>query len=100
MPIKVRIPTPLQTLTQGEQKVAAAGRTVRDLLADLESRYPGFKQRLYDDSGSLRRFVNGYVNDEDIRFLDGEDTALKEEDELSIIPAVAGGGSLRWQDAR
>ncbi len=91
MAVKVRIPTPLQPLTQGEPRVTADGGTVRDVLADLETRYPGFKQRLYDESGSLRRFVNVYVNDEDIRFLDGESTALSEADEVSIIPAVAGG---------
>jgi len=95
MSVTVRIPTPLQTLTQGAPKVSASGSTVRDVLANLDERYPGVRGRLYDDSGSLRKFVNVYVNDEDIRFLDGEDTALKEQDEVSIIPAIAGGGSPR-----
>ncbi len=91
MSIKVRIPTPLQKLTQNLGEVEAAGSSVKEVLADLEKKYPGMKERLYDDKGSLRRFINFYVNDEDIRFLQGDATALKEGDELSIVPAIAGG---------
>lgn len=91
MAVKVRIPTPLQPAVGQKSEVEADGGTVRDVLADLDSRYPGIKSRIYDDDGKLRRFVNIYVNDEDIRFLQGEDTALKEGDEVSIVPAIAGG---------
>lgn len=91
MSIKVRIPTPLQTLTQNKGDVEATGKNVGEVLASLEKTYPGFKSRLYDDKGQLRRFINFYVNDEDIRFLKGEGTALKDGDEISIVPAIAGG---------
>ncbi|MBI3333205.1 MAG: MoaD/ThiS family protein [Candidatus Omnitrophica bacterium] len=91
MAITVRIPTPLQKLTQDQPEVTADGKTVDDLLKDLERRYPGFKDRLCDPQGRLRRFVNIYVNEEDIRFLKQEATPLKDGDEVSIIPAIAGG---------
>lgn len=91
MPIKVRIPTPLQKLTQNQGEVEVAGATIKEVLANLEKQYPGMKERLYDDKGVLRRFINFYVNDEDIRFLKGDATSLKEGDELSIVPAIAGG---------
>ncbi len=91
MPVKVRIPTPLQGLTNGAAEVDAEGKTVRELIEDLEQRYTGIKARLCDESGELRRFVNIFVNDEDIRFLQGLDTELKEGDEVSIVPAIAGG---------
>lgn len=91
MPIKVRIPTPLQKLTQNQGEVEVKGASVKEALSDLEKRYPGIRERLYDDQGSLRRFINFYVNDEDIRFLQGDATQLKEGDELSIVPAIAGG---------
>ena len=91
MPIKVRIPTPLQKLTQNKGEVEVSGKTIKEVLADLEKRYPGMKERLYDDKGNLRRFINFYINDEDIRFLKGDATSLKEGDELSIVPAIAGG---------
>jgi len=91
MTVKVRIPTPLQTLTLGKPEVHASGQTLRELLGELETRYPGVRERLYDGQGKLRRFVNLYVNDEDVRFLQGEDTALRDGDEVSIIPAIAGG---------
>ncbi|MSP16109.1 MAG: MoaD/ThiS family protein [Myxococcales bacterium] len=93
MPI-VRIPTPLRTLTQGKEEVTAVGATVGALLADLERQFPGIKQRLCDDSGQVRRFVNIYQNDEDIRFLANLDTKLAESDEVSIVPAIAGGLDL------
>lgn len=91
MPVTVRIPTPLQRLTHGAGEVPCEGKTVTELLADLERRYPGVKDRICDESGKLRRFVNIFVNEEDIRFLQGDQTAVKDGDEVSIIPAIAGG---------
>jgi len=88
---KVRIPTPLQKLTQNQGEVAAKGATLKDVLVDLEKQFPGIRERLYDEKGALRRFVNFYVNNEDIRFLSGETTPVKEGDEVSIVPAIAGG---------
>jgi len=86
----VRIPTPLRTLTGGSDEVKAAGSTVGAVIADLESKYPGMKDRLLDEKG-VRRFVNVYVGDEDIRFLEGLETELKGGEQISIIPAIAGG---------
>jgi MoaD family protein len=86
----VRIPTPLRTLTGGEEQVQAAGDTVKDVIETLEKNHPGIRERLLDDKG-VRRFVNIYVGDEDIRFLDGLSTALKATDEVTIVPAIAGG---------
>ena len=86
----VRIPTPLRTLTGGEDQVQAVGDTVKDVIENLEKNHPGIRERLLDDKG-VRRFVNIYVGDEDIRFLDGLATPLKESDEISIVPAIAGG---------
>ncbi len=94
MAIRVLIPTPLQKLTNGSSEVEAAGATVMNQIDDLEKRYPGMKERLCDESGKLRRFINVFVNEEDIRFKQGEATALKDGDEVSLIPAVAGGGSI------
>lgn len=91
MGVKVRIPTPLRKLTDGKGEVEGAGKTVTELLDDLEGRYPGIKERLCDESGNLRRFVNIYINEEDIRFMQGKETALSDGDEVSIIPAIAGG---------
>lgn len=91
MSIQVRIPTPLQSLAGNKDIVAATGSTVSEVLAALEKAHPGFKQRLYDEKGELRRFINFYVNDEDIRFLDGANTKIKDGDEISIVPAIAGG---------
>jgi len=91
MAITVRIPTPLQKLTNSQAEVSATGSTVKDLLADLEKQFPGIKERLYDEQGKLRRFINFYVNNEDIRFLQGEETVIKEGDEISVVPAIAGG---------
>ena len=93
MAVTVRIPTPLQRLTQGQSEVQCDGKTVTDLLSDLERRYPGVKERICDEHGKLRRFVNVFVNEEDIRFLQGDQTAIKDGDEISIIPAIAGGAS-------
>jgi len=86
----VRIPAPLRTLTAGKDEVPAAGATVRDVIEDLEKRHPGIKERLLDDKG-VRKFVNIYVGDEDIRFLDGLATQLKTGEQISIVPAIAGG---------
>jgi molybdopterin synthase sulfur carrier subunit len=87
----VRIPTPLRQVTKGHAEVKAAGDTVDGVVADLERQFPGLKERLVDESGELRRFINVYVNEEDIRFLQGQKTALKEADVVSIVPAIAGG---------
>ena len=88
---KVRIPTPLRKLTNNEELVEVNGGTVADAIVELQSRYPGIKERLLDDTGAVRRFVNVYVNEEDIRFLQNQQTPLKDGDEMSIIPAIAGG---------
>jgi molybdopterin synthase sulfur carrier subunit len=91
MAVIVRIPTPLQGLTNNLSEVAAEGGTVSDIMNHLDAKYPGLKDRLYDQSGKLRRFVNVYVNDEDIRFMQNEETVVKDGAELSIIPSIAGG---------
>ncbi len=87
----VRIPTPLRKITNGKEEVAAQGATVAELIADLEKHYPGLRDRLCDDKGQLRRFVNIFANDEDIRFLSNLETPVKDSDEISIVPAIAGG---------
>jgi molybdopterin synthase sulfur carrier subunit len=89
--IKVRIPTPLRPLTKNQGEVEATGSNVGEIIENLNSSYSGLKDRLCDDKGELRRFVNVYVNEEDIRFLKGKDTVLKDGDEVSIVPAIAGG---------
>lgn len=90
MSVKVRIPTPLQKLTgQGEVQIQAAN--VKELITALEKNYPGIQDRICDESGKVRRFVNVYLNEEDIRFLKQEETPLKDGDEVSIVPAIAGG---------
>jgi MoaD family protein len=86
----VRIPAPLRTLTGGKEEVAAAGDTLGDVIQDLESKHPGIRDRLVDEKG-VRRFVNIYVGDEDTRFLGGLKAPLKAGDEISIVPAIAGG---------
>ncbi len=91
MPVTVLIPTPLQKLTGGAGEVKAEATSIRELLASLETQFPGIKERLCDASGNLRRFVNVYVNNEDIRFQQNEETPVKDGDEISIIPAIAGG---------
>lgn len=87
----VRIPTPLRKLTQGQEEVKAEGATVGAVVAALEAQFPGLKERICDDQGKVRRFVNIFKNDEDIRFLQNLDTAVVDADELSIVPAIAGG---------
>ncbi len=94
MPVKVRIPTPLQRLTQGKEEVDGAAGTIIELIADLDKKYPGIAERI-TENGKVRRFVNIYLNDEDIRFLNTEETVVKEGDEVSIVPAIAGGSAGR-----
>jgi sulfur-carrier protein len=89
--IKVRIPTPLRPLTKGQGEVEAKAGNITEMIETLNSAHPGLKDRLCDDTGELRRFVNIYVNEEDIRFLKGKNTLLKDGDEVSIVPAIAGG---------
>ena len=91
MAVKVLIPTPLQKFTNNQAALECNGGTIEELLTALDQACPGIKARLCDDQGELRRFVNFYVNSEDIRFLEGKQTALKDGDEVSIVPAVAGG---------
>lgn len=91
MSVMVRIPTPLQKFTQNQSEVQVAGGTVLEVLNNLEEHFPGIRERLCDERGAIRKFINFYLNDEDIRFMDGEKTALSDGDELSIIPAIAGG---------
>jgi molybdopterin synthase sulfur carrier subunit len=89
--VRVRIPAPLRSVTEGESELSVDGGNVGQVLTALESRFPQMRQRLRDDEGSLRRFVNLYLNGEDVRFLKGLDTDVKAGDEVAIIPAVAGG---------
>ena len=91
MPVQVSIPTILRQYTGGAKAVDGAGGTLAELFEDLEGRHPGLRDRLVEDSGRLRRFVNVYVNDEDVRFTGALDTGLKDGDEVTILPAVAGG---------
>jgi sulfur-carrier protein len=88
---KVRIPTPLRKLTNNEEIVVVNAPTVTEAIKELQARFPGIQERLVDEKGEVRRFVNIYVNEEDIRFLQNQTTALKDGDEISIIPAIAGG---------
>jgi sulfur-carrier protein len=90
MAIKVRIPTPLQKLTSGRSEVECGAKNIQELVDALEKEYPGMKERL-SEGGKIRRFINIYVNDEDIRFLSKEETSLKDGDTISIVPAIAGG---------
>ena len=91
MAIVVRIPTPLRAMTKGASEVHAEASTIGDVITDLERQFPGLRDRIVEESGEIRRFVNIYVNQEDIRFLEGDKTALKPGDEVSIVPAIAGG---------
>lgn len=93
MAVKVRIPTPLQRLTQGKEEVDGAPGTIMDLVAELDKKFPGFGERI-SEGGKIRRFVNIYVNEEDIRFLNAEQTNVKDGDEVSIVPAIAGGQAV------
>ncbi len=91
MSITVRIPTPLRRVTNGEEKVTVEGSNLNEIIGSLDSQYPGIKARICNDQGDLRNFVNVYVNGEDVRFLEGLETSTKTGDEISIVPAVAGG---------
>jgi molybdopterin synthase sulfur carrier subunit len=95
MAVLVRIPTPLRTLTKGSAEIQATGDTVADVVDDLDRQFPGLRDRLLDETGELRRFINIYVNQEDIRFLQSKKTALNHGDEVSIVPAIAGGSRER-----
>jgi len=90
MAVKVRIPTPLQRLTQGQEEVEGVPGTIISLVNELDKKFPGIAERI-SENGKIRRFVNIYLNDEDIRFLNAEETAVKDGDEVSIVPAIAGG---------
>lgn len=91
MTVKVRIPTPLQKLTRDKAEVEISATSIHNLIQELDKSYPGIKQRICDEQGNLRRFVNVFLNEEDIRFLKKEQTPLKDGDEVSILPAIAGG---------
>jgi molybdopterin synthase sulfur carrier subunit len=91
MTIPVRIPTPLRKLTQNQEVVEAEGSTIRELINSLENHYPGLKERICDEQDHIRRFVNIFLNDEDVRFLKESETPVKSGDEVSIVPAIAGG---------
>jgi molybdopterin synthase sulfur carrier subunit len=91
MTIPVRIPTPLRKLTNNQEVVEAQGATIREVINSLERNYPGLKERICDEQDNIRRFVNVFLNDEDIRFLNESETPVKLGDEVSIVPAIAGG---------
>jgi len=91
MTATVKIPTPLRKLTNNETSVDAVGKTIEQIVDSLDSTYPGMRERLIDDNGDLRHFVNIYLNGEDIRYIDGLKSTVSDNDELSIVPAVAGG---------
>ncbi len=94
MEVRVRIPAPLKRLTGGQDVIKSQGKTVGEALQWLTDNYPGLEERLRDEKGEVRRFINIYVNDEDIRFTQNLGTPLKEGDQISIIPAIAGGSSV------
>jgi len=91
MSVNIRIPTPLRKLTKDKDEVSSEGKNIAELIEDMEKKYPGIKNRLCDEEGNIRRFINIYKNDEDIRFLQGKETAVSDSDEVSIVPAIAGG---------
>lgn len=91
MSVRVRIPTPLRRFTANAEEVAVNGSTIAAVVEDLEQKFPGMKERLCDEQGRVRRFVNLYVNGDDIRFLNSLETPVQEGDEIAIVPAIAGG---------
>jgi sulfur-carrier protein len=91
MQVRVRVPTPLRRFTAGNDEIAAAGDSIRAVIEDIEKRHPGMRERLLDDKGELRRFVNIYLNGDDIRFLNQLNSKVKDGDDISIVPAIAGG---------
>ena len=94
MAVKVRIPTPLMKLTDNQAEVSVEGGSISEVINNLENQFNGIKERICEENGSPRRFINIYVNEEDIRFLEAENTAVKDGDEVSIIPAIAGGTGI------
>ena len=93
MACTVRMPAPQQKLTKDKEEVMAEGANIKELIDDLEKNYPGIKSRICDEKGNVRKFINIYVNEEDVRFLERDKTPVKSGDEVSIVPAIAGGGS-------
>ncbi len=93
--VTIRIPTPLRKLTGDAEEVRVDAETIRDMIDRLEKQYPGIKERLCDEKGDVRRFINVFVNDEDVRFMEGPNTRFKDGDVISIVPAVAGGGRVK-----
>ncbi|WP_347275464.1 MoaD/ThiS family protein [Candidatus Kuenenia sp.] len=91
MSVTVRIPTPLRTFTDGVEEVKVEGKNIGEIISNLEANYKGIKERICDDSGQIRRFINFYLNDEDIRFLNNLETPVKDGDYISVVPAIAGG---------
>ena len=91
MAVRVRIPTPLRAMTKGAAEVQVMADTVEGVIGDLDRQFPGLRERLVEEGGEIRRFINIYVNQEDVRFLQGAKTVLKQGDEVSIVPAIAGG---------
>ncbi|MBU1523792.1 MAG: MoaD/ThiS family protein [Candidatus Omnitrophica bacterium] len=91
MAINVRVPAPLQKLTKNQAEIQANGTNIKELIDDLEKNFPGIKERICDETGKVRKFINIYVNEEDVRFLQQDETLIKDGDEVSIIPAIAGG---------
>ena len=89
--VKIKIPTPLRKFTQDKGEVDAEGATVKEVIDNLEKKHPGIKQRLCDESGSIRKYINIYVGEDDIRFLQGKNTKLEGKKEITIVPAIAGG---------
>ncbi|GJQ49298.1 MAG: MoaD family protein [Candidatus Kuenenia stuttgartiensis] len=94
MSVIVRIPTPLRTFTDGVEEVKVEGKNIGEIISNLEVNYKGIKERICDDSGQIRRFINFYLNDEDIRFLNNLETPVKDGDYISVVPAIAGGCQL------
>ncbi|HJO55879.1 MAG TPA: ubiquitin-like small modifier protein 1 [Candidatus Scalindua sp.] len=94
MSVKVRIPTPLRSLTSGSEEVTVEGGSIKEVVDNLETQHNGFKERLCDENGQIRRFINIYLNDEDIRFKDNQETQVSDGDQISIVPAIAGGKTL------
>jgi len=98
MAVLVRVPTPLRKFTGGKAELQAEGSSVREVFANVEAMHGGITEKVFDTGGGIRRFINVFVNGEDIRYLQGPETSVKAGDELSIVPAIAGGGGSRGQD--
>ncbi len=94
MSVKVRIPTPLRSLTNGSEEVTVEGGSIKEVVDNLETKHNGGKERLCDENGQIRRFINIYLNDEDIRFKDNQEASVSDGDQISIVPAIAGGKAL------